>query len=48
MKQASHSETIVIVRYEPASIEEDETGRKVVAAAFKAHTNPGPGLLESV
>jgi len=34
--------------YEPVSNAENEIARKIVAAAYRVHSNLGPGLLESV
>jgi GxxExxY protein len=34
--------------YEPLPVDLEETGRKIVDAAFTVHKNLGPGLLEKV
>ena len=34
--------------YKPVSEEEDRIGREIVNAAYKVHTELGPGLLEKV
>ena len=37
-----------VKKYKPLSVEEEMVGKIIVNAAYKVHTNLGPGLLEKV